>query len=141
MDNDIKAMLRSITKKLDNLSDKVQTLEDHHSAPAEPESPRPRPHDPALDSDFETTQPIPCHEPRRSYQRDHGYNPRIPQHPGPEYYPREPHHHDQDYIPRRPNPKIMSPDDQVIRNVRIDAPTFDGSLDPKIYNDWEGDME
>ena len=64
MDNDIKAMLKSITEKLDNLCDRVQTLEDHHSAPAEPESPRTRPHDPALDSDFEATLPTPCHEPK-----------------------------------------------------------------------------
>ena len=32
----------------------------------------------------------------------------------------------------------MNLDEQVIRNIRLDAPTFDGSLDPKVYNDWEG---
>ena len=138
MDNDIRTMLRSMTEKLDDLCNRVQTLEGTHSVPTDPESPRSRPHDPTLDPDIEAT---PRHEPRRPHQRDHGYHPRRPQYPGPEYYPREPHPYDHDYAPRRPNPEAVNPDDQVIKNVRIDAPTFDGSLDPKVYNDWEGDME
>ena len=28
-----------------------------------------------------------------------------------------------------------------MRNIRIEAPTFDGCLDPKVYIDWEGDMD
>ena len=43
--------------------------------------------------------------------------------------------------PRRPNPDIVNQDDQILRNVRLDAPTFDGSLDPKTYIDWEGEMD
>ncbi|MQM18642.1 hypothetical protein Taro_051636 [Colocasia esculenta] len=32
-------------------------------------------------------------------------------------------------------------DDQIVRNVQVDIPTFDGSLDPKIYLDWEAAMD
>ena len=28
-----------------------------------------------------------------------------------------------------------------MRNIRIEAPTFDGSLEPKVYVDWVGDMD
>ena len=28
-----------------------------------------------------------------------------------------------------------------MRNIRVEAPTFDGSLEPKVYVDWVGDMD
>ena len=31
--------------------------------------------------------------------------------------------------------------ERVLRNIRLDAPIFDGNLDPKVYIDWEGDMD
>ena len=33
------------------------------------------------------------------------------------------------------------PDDRVLRNVRLDAPTFDGSLDPIKFLDWLTELE
>ena len=35
----------------------------------------------------------------------------------------------------------MDHDDQTFRNIKLDAPTFDGSLNPKVYVDWEGEMD
>ena len=37
--------------------------------------------------------------------------------------------------PRRPIPELVDQD------TRLEVPTFDGCLDPKIYIDWEGDMD
>ena len=33
------------------------------------------------------------------------------------------------------------PDDRVLRNVRLDAPAFDGSLDPIKFLDWLTELE
>jgi len=35
----------------------------------------------------------------------------------------------------------MDQEERAIRNIKLEAPTFDGSLDPKVYIDWEGDIE
>jgi len=35
----------------------------------------------------------------------------------------------------------MDQDERAIKNIRLEAPTFDGSLDPKVYIDWEEDMD
>jgi len=43
--------------------------------------------------------------------------------------------------PRRPNHDFMDQDDRIIRNIRLNTPTFNGNLDPKTYIDWEGEME
>ena len=43
--------------------------------------------------------------------------------------------------PSRPNPELVDQDERAMRNIRLEAPTFDGSLDPKVYIDWEGDMD
>ena len=32
-------------------------------------------------------------------------------------------------------------DDFIIHNVRVDAPNFDGSLDPVVYLDWKNRMD
>ena len=128
--------LAQITASLNQLGGRVQALEDTRPNPVEPESPHPH-YDPGLPSDSE----VPLHaqpDLRRPIQHDRGYIPRRPQHPDPVYHPRETQYRDPD---RRPHPDDESLDDRAIRNVRLDAPTFDGSLDPKMYEDWEGDMD
>ena len=35
---------------------------------------------------------------------------------------------------------LVDPDDRVMRSVRVEASSFDGSLDPIVYLDWEADM-
>ena len=43
--------------------------------------------------------------------------------------------------PRGPNQYQMDYDAQTIRNNRLEAPTFDGDPNPKVYYDWEGEMD
>jgi len=31
-------------------------------------------------------------------------------------------------------------EDDIIRKIKIDPPTFDGILDPKIFSDWMADL-
>ena len=51
----------------------------------------------------------------------------------------------QEYTPdhpsRRPHHDYVDQDERALRNIHLDAPTFDGNLDPKVYIDWEGDMD
>ena len=42
---------------------------------------------------------------------------------------------------RRLIPIQLDQDDRAMRSVKLEAPTFDGILDPKIYIDWEGEMD
>ncbi|MQL69663.1 hypothetical protein Taro_001956 [Colocasia esculenta] len=35
----------------------------------------------------------------------------------------------------------MDPDDCILRNIRANASSFDGSLDKKVYLDWEARMD
>ena len=44
-------------------------------------------------------------------------------------------------IPRRPNPELVDQDKKPVRYVRLGTLTFDGCSDPKIYLDWEKEME
>ena len=109
--------------------------------------------EPDLEPEFETPvnpRRVPCqnhfHEPNpRRPQQDHFCepNPRGPNHeqahePNPRRLYLEP-----TYEPnvRRPTPIQLDQDDRAIKNVRLEAPTFDGILDPKIYIDWEGEMD
>ena len=46
-----------------------------------------------------------------------------------------------DHHPRRPHHDLMDQDERALRNIQLDAPTFDGDLDPKVYIDWESDMD
>ncbi|MQM17764.1 hypothetical protein Taro_050741 [Colocasia esculenta] len=48
--------------------------------------------------------------------------------------------HDPRYEPQRYH-EYEDRDDQIVRSVRVDVPTFDGSLDPKVYLDWEAAMD
>ena len=41
----------------------------------------------------------------------------------------------------RPYHEPMDQDKHVLRSVKVEAPNFDGSLDPKEYLDWEADMD
>ena len=56
--------------------------------------------------------------------------------------PRRPHQ-DPFYEPnpRRPDQDQLDRDDQTLRNIRLEASMFDGNLDPKVYIDWEGEMD
>ncbi|KAK8951705.1 hypothetical protein KSP39_PZI004648 [Platanthera zijinensis] len=78
--------------------------------------------------------------------RDHRrppYEPRFPparQRRGPlarhDYDSDEPY---EDYVaPRRERTPV---EDDLIRRLRIDAPSFDGHLDPKAFSDWILDMD
>jgi len=68
---------------------------------------------------------VQCQEP---YQEP---NPRRVQDPDPIQEPnrRTPHH------------EVCDQDERAIRNIRVEASTFDGSLEPKVYVDWVGDMD
>jgi len=44
-----------------------------------------------------------------------------------------------DTHPRRPN--LEDREERAIRSIKLDAPTFDESLDPRVYEDWELAME
>ena len=43
--------------------------------------------------------------------------------------------------PRRPNPELVDQDERTMRNTRLEAPTFDGCRDPKVYLDWKKGMD
>lgn len=33
------------------------------------------------------------------------------------------------------------PDDDITRKIKLEAPTFDGRLDPRVFTDWLSDMD
>ena len=39
------------------------------------------------------------------------------------------------------NGRETNRDDRVLRNVRVDAPSFDGTLDPNKFLDWLSEIE
>ena len=54
-----------------------------------------------------------------------------------------PHQHE--FTPE-PHPRYHQLDfneseERALRSIRLDAPSFDGSLDPKVYIDWEGEID
>ena len=130
-----------ITARLDHLEARApeRTHEDHIELELEPEYgtpinprraprqdlfPEPNPRRPHQDPFYEPN-------PRRpDPDRIHDSNPRRVYHE-PAYEPN----------PRRPNQDLMDQDDRTLRNIRLEAPTFDGNLDPKVYTDWEGEMD
>jgi len=81
----------------------------------------------------QTHEPFVEHKPGRPQNQDQF---REPKHRGNQ-------HHDQYHDPnhRRPNHEDQNKDDRLLRSIKIDAPTFNGCLDPKIYIDWEGGMD
>ena len=45
---------------------------------------------------------------------------------------------------RYPQPQRYHEQDPVIRvmkGIKVDAPSFDGRLDPKVFSDWLADMD
>ena len=42
---------------------------------------------------------------------------------------------------RRPHHDYMDQGERALRNIHLDAPTFDADLDPKVCIDWESDMD
>ena len=84
-----------------------------------PYSPEPRPH-------------LPTHRPRphefRPHQQERPY-PHVrerPLHPTPQ----RDHGH-----------RHIDPDDRILKGVKIEAPNFDGQLDPTKFLDWLADMD
>ena len=56
--------------------------------------------------------------------------------------PRSDHHdHATKYNPRCPYPYPLDLEERSIRSTQPFASTFDGSLDPKMYIDWESDLD
>ena len=43
--------------------------------------------------------------------------------------------------PRHHQPDFNESKERALRSIRLDAPSFDGRLDPKVYIDWEGEMD
>ena len=43
--------------------------------------------------------------------------------------------------PRRPNQDFIDQEERAFRSIRLEAPTFDGTLDTKVYLDWEKEMD
>jgi len=113
---DLEAMVRALTESMNKLSqDMNENFAQLRDRVQVLEEPRHRNWTP--DPDFNVPQPHPHQEPRRPLYRDP-----------------EPNH-------RRPDPEPEDRDDRFIRNIKLDAPTFDGSLNPKVYSDWEGEMD
>ena len=124
MDTSMESLMRSMIEKMDRLDakfgqfeERVGALEEARLTPTEPPSPR-----------------LPSVHPRAQRQEH-----------TPDPIQRRPH---QDYVdhtpeppPRRPHYDTFDQDDRALRNIRLDAPTFEGSLDPKVYIDWEADMD
>jgi len=107
---DLEAMVRALTESMNKLSqDMNENFAQLRDRVQVLEEPRHRNWTP--DPDFNVPQPHPHQEPRRPLYRDP-----------------EPNH-------RRPDPEPEDRDDRFIRNIKLDAPTFDGSLNPKVYSD------
>ena len=45
------------------------------------------------------------------------------------------------FWPTRQRQRDPDEDDRVLRTVRADSPSFEGSLDPCVYLDWEAGMD
>ena len=43
--------------------------------------------------------------------------------------------------PRRPNQDFIDQEERAFRSIRLEAPTFDGTLDTKVYLDWKKEMD
>ena len=56
-----------------------------------------------------------------------------------------PRPHQREFTPE-PDPRHCQPDfndseERALKSIRLDATSFDGNLDPKVYADWEGEMD
>ena len=57
--------------------------------------------------------------------------------------PRRVQQHDpfRDPNPRRNNQDFIDQEERAFKSIRLEAPTFDGTLDTKVYLDWEREMD
>ena len=57
--------------------------------------------------------------------------------------PRRVHQPDpfQDPNPRRNNQDFIDQEERAFKSIRLEASTFDGTLDTKVYLDWEKEMD
>ena len=46
-----------------------------------------------------------------------------------------------DHPPRRAHQEFAEMEDRAFKSIRLEAPTFDGTLDTKVYLDWEKEMD
>ncbi|XP_038985543.1 uncharacterized protein LOC120111737 [Phoenix dactylifera] len=99
------------------------------------------PHLPGLDEDDTLEQIL---EQQGSVRQDNFDNRSVPGHhyafprlrgPGPIPHVDKGHRHTVE--PREPR----DPDEDIMRGIRIEAPTFDGRLDPKVFSDWLHEMD
>ena len=63
--------------------------------------------------------------------------------PRPSTFDPRAYHHDlaPESNPRSPYPYLVDPEERPVRHTQPYAPTFDGSLDPEVYIDWEEQMD
>ena len=115
--------LAHITARLDQLE--ARTPEENHGVQSEP-NPEP---------EFETPLNPRRVQPQGLFQEP---NPDRFNEPNPRRVYQNPAY---DQNPRRLTPIQLDQDDRAMRSVKLEAPTFDGILDPKIYIDWEGEMD
>ena len=112
------------TTRLDQMDERIGNIEEPHATRSEPKTPRPTP----LGQSSETPRPIPP-IPRAQL---------TPPDPRGRCQHRE---ITPDPIPRCHNPDVNDQEERILRSIRLDAPIFEGSLDPKVYTDWESDMD
>ena len=82
-----------------------------------------------------TPEPRPYLHELRPYPPEHRYH--YEEHPYPphreRYHPSHPH--------RERGCRDFNPDDRFIKGVKVEAPTFDGQLDPTKFLDWVEGMD
>ena len=126
---------QTLTTQMNHLTARLERVEARNPGRIQ-ETPVELGPDPEFDTPFPSRR-VPCQEilPEPNPRRPH-HNPLF------EPTPRRPHQ-DPFYepTPRRVQHDSIDQDERALRNIRLDAPTFDGSLDPKVSIDWEGDMD
>lgn len=125
----------NMSNQMNNLSGRMESIEslqirqssesehsnDNHRNPQRPVSRRNRHHNQHQGhNDFD--------DPNDS-ERSNDYRQR-PVHPRNRQYNRNQGHHEYD-----------DPDERVMRHIKVDAPTFEGQLDPWIFDKWIRDMD
>ena len=82
-----------------------------------------------------TPEPRPYLHEFRPYPPEHRYH--YEEHPYPphreQYHPSHPH--------RERGCRDFDPNDRIIKGVKVEAPTFDGQLDPTKFLDWLVDKD
>ena len=115
--NAMTEQFKQLNARFDQVEERIVSLEESRMTPIEPQSPRLTPIHPRAQRHDPTPDPHPLH-------------PRAQRHET------APDHHQ-----RRPHNEFAESEERALRSIRLDAPTFDGNLDPKIYIDWESDLD